>query len=184
MNTAVKSLHTFLGEEGIKMTIVNKKRKGLACEVAFESPQVEDKQEFHRWIRREATDSFLMTSIRREEGVIKANVIPKSALLEIHQKAKKIGNKLEEVLRDNEPHFLEEPEVDVFEHAIAEMYEMSEQSESLLYQTIAPQSDTLETLCEFKEATNHIFLAFEFLIEEATHRTYHSLIEINDQIAA
>lgn len=184
MDAALESLHAFLSEEGIKLTVVNKSKDALSCEVAFEAPPVKDKQEFHRWIRREPSDNFLMASVRRKDDVIKAQVISKNALLAVHKKTKKIGNKLEEVLRDNTPHYLEDSEVDTFEQAIEEMYEMSELSENLLYQTIAPQSDTMELLCEFKEATNHVFLAYEELIEEHTHSTYHSLIEINDQIAS
>lgn len=183
MEVALEALSSFLQKDGINLTIVNKTKRGKSCDVAFEAPHLESKRAFHAWIRKEPTDAFFMDSVKQKGNLIKANVIPKSVLIEVNELAKKIGNQLEEVVQDSKFHFMDETETEVFNLAIGEMYEMADFAEGLSYQTFSPYHDTIGFICEFKTATNLVFTTYEEYLNETAQNAYISLIDLIDRIS-
>lgn len=182
MEKAIAVAKEFFEKESNKLTIVNRNRRGVIVDVTFNAPEVDGNQGLSILMRKEPTDSFLLTGIRNHEGTFNAYVLPKKAFRLIHQHATYVGNQLERIMIEGEPFFIDTEESNSFAKAISEMYEIAATAEALLYSNIAPNIDLVMALNEYSEATSEIMEFHKHLFTDATHKSYAELIDTIDQI--
>ena len=184
MLKSTEAITNYCNKEGVSLTIVNKKGVRNAFHVVLQNPSnvKVSKPKLHSWIRKEPSDLFLMTAVTMNDKELRAVVIPKHVLSTVSQLCFKIGRELEELVTHLSSNYLDELEVNTFYDAIGEMYKIGDITEDLLYHTIAPNHDTLETLCEFQEATNFIFNTYPQHIEATTQKDYETFIDLIDRI--
>lgn len=182
MTKTVDAVTGFFNEQDIKLTIVEMEKDKDVFTISFDAPEIKSLRELSAFIRKEQTDSFLLSNIREHNGSYTATVIAKKLLDKIANLSSRIGNEFDNLVQEYSPVLLEEDTVAILEEGMTEMFELATSSEELAFQIIAPKQDTLLQVTEFNEATSHLFTIYKGILSKQAKHCYKELIHLTDRI--
>lgn len=172
----------FFEEQEIKLTIVEMEKDKDVLTVSFEAPHVHSMRALATFMRQEQSDCFILMNIKETDGGFVATVVAKKLFENLFKFSHHIGTVFGHMIDTYSPVIMDEDAVEVFGEGIDEMLALAKTAEDLTYQLIAPKTDALLDVVEFKEATSHIFNLYRGMLDKKVHHYYNEMIHIIDRL--